>query len=770
MSNPANACRFAGFSLLLSLSMPSTLSAQDLTGQCLTLPGSAADCSVAIHTAESDAGWSYGIWGASNRYKASFHGAATFVPYLGDGYPHNQPWSWSTVSACVGELQLATKEPQVAYRGMHAEYDLGAIVEAYDLRADGLEQTFVIANRPAQNGDLVIRGAVQSALSAKQVVPAHQALTFFDAAGRAILDYGAATAVDASGRRLAMTTGYRDGEITLRVPAAWLAEASFPVVVDPLVTTAATLPGDLLTNSDVLRDSESPINGTWSAIVRAVSATDHDLWMHRWLDDGTVQGTAFADVTASWDTQGGSVAYNAASNYAVCVFDRTFVAGSRALRFHRHHRNDATQNATYASIAAGNNAWRADVGGTDFGFSGSNVLVVWQQEPNSGGFATSNSSDIYACAVNLLTNSAASPFLVAGGTFSDMERPSINQVSAGSINNSWLVAYQTISTLLGADDWDVAVKEVDESGTVSSPKYVDNTSSDHKMAPRIAGANGRYLVAFVSSTLALQPGNYGGDDGYEVRSVRVDWPTGTGNGTEPWGTTVVLPDVGDTYRLGSLSFDRNDRSHWVFVSQQSVGAVVHLDLHLLGYRGEQVRTESVNSLIAAINAPLLYHTSFDEFADEFITLRPINTPFNHSVSGARFQYPTITLANSTGTSCSSAAIAWQGSQQIGSEFGSVEVTGTAVDSLHVVALSLAISSTSIGGIGPFQPGCRLNVSSLAPQFVGLFPLQIGADPTFQLPLPEFLGSNTYYFQDFHTLGNGNLNMVSTARLRVPVVK
>src|SRR5207248_10265608 len=53
------------------------------------------------------------------------------------------------------------------------------------------------------------------------------------------VDYGAATAVDADGRRFALTTTWTTGAIELRLDQASVASARFPIVVDPIVSTFA---------------------------------------------------------------------------------------------------------------------------------------------------------------------------------------------------------------------------------------------------------------------------------------------------------------------------------------------------------------------------------------------------------------------------------------------------------------------------------------------------------------------------------------------------
>ena len=162
-------------------------------------------------------------------------------------------------------------------------------------------------------------------------------------------------------------------------------------------------------------------------------------------------------------------------------------------------------------------------------------------------------------------------------------------------------------------------------------------------------------------------------------------------------------------------------------------------------------------------------------ANEFVGIRWISgysqfgaPPIASKMQTWRYSYPTVTPPTTAGTSCSAASIAWSGSQLIGSEFGSVNVTGAAIDSIHLMALSLAPATLPLTGIPPFANGCWLNISSVSPDFLGLFPVEIGAAPSFALPLPEFLPPSVLHFQDLHTVGNGNLQFVTTERLEVPI--
>ena len=51
------------------------------------------------------------------------------------------------------------------------------------MRAEGVEQTFTIRQRPVAHGDLVVQGRVHTPLVAAPVVDQHAAILFSDLAG-----------------------------------------------------------------------------------------------------------------------------------------------------------------------------------------------------------------------------------------------------------------------------------------------------------------------------------------------------------------------------------------------------------------------------------------------------------------------------------------------------------------------------------------------------------------------------------------------------------
>ena len=119
------------------------------------------------------------------------------------------------------------------------------------------------------------------------------------------------------------------------------------------------------------------------------------------------------------------------------------------------------------------------------------------------------------------------------------------------------------------------------------------------------------------------------------------------------------------------------------------------------------------------------------------------------MSLARFDYPApVGPVAVTGVSCSAATISWSGfggaAQQIGSEFSGPRVSGAPAGSAHLIVVSLNRTNVAIVGSG-VGFGCRL-LASLNAGYLGLLPLQVGANITVPLPIPESIGPLTLIFQ------------------------
>lgn len=188
------------------------------------------------------------------------------------------------------------------------------ITECYVIQGAGFEQSFVLHERPAGHGDLVLGIAASStALRAPLRSTAQQALEFH-ADGVPAVRYGEAVAFSRSqagseAARVPVATRYDgDGRIELVVPAAFLDHATYPVIIDPAVGPLQSPGGSgwVDADPDVAYDPrEDVFICVWerrlSANIRVIRAT-------RYLRNGTPLG-ALMFVSGSGFNRTPTVAY-----------------------------------------------------------------------------------------------------------------------------------------------------------------------------------------------------------------------------------------------------------------------------------------------------------------------------------------------------------------------------------------------------------------------------------------------------------------------------
>ncbi|MCA8948174.1 MAG: hypothetical protein KDE27_01650 [Planctomycetes bacterium] len=741
-----------------------------------TAAQTAAAPRVPIHTAADDNGVPYGTWAAGTSYKVSFEDDMTFVPYLGGCYPTNRPWSWRTTSLTVGGVELLRtgERPTRTCDDYRCEYRFGAFVEAYDVLAEGLEQSFVVAKRPAA-GPLVVRGRVTTDLVAAATGPAHVALDFADPAGRQVLTYGRAFAFDARGLRTPVETAFADGEITLTVPAAFMANAILPVTVDPL--TASRVLIHLLPNqtsvagdADTARQPNAPAHNLLASFAVAASATDLDVYTYLMDDDAQNGILVHTDLTANWSTDEVASAFVGTPQRFAVMLRRVFGGGNPALRCHVHAAQDLSLSTAVIPLQppAGFGDWRVDIGGA---LTGSAALVVFQRDAFSGTFGNSGSSDVLGVELDLSTAGGAfgTPFQIEGGSFSDNEWPSINKVGDDS-DQPWLCVYQSEAVLNQSDPWAANGRLVRRDGTMASGQWTSDLAQNgtmHQLRPTVEGRQGRYAVAFSTASWPANPFPTTSTLGDRLFVERLDW---SGSSASP---TLDLPPVqfratsSRRMDLRDIAYDSNTRSHWtaVFRVLDDPSPGFHLLRYArFGLSGAEteapapslvsVPSQNGNELAAGcvFNPESEIVAIAVLFSNTGVVIRAVNNP--------------AVPWSTNGSSCGPPNIHWDGSQQIGSEFSRPQVTGATPTSWHFLLVGLA--TTDLPVIDPaVAPGCRLLVPASGSGALGTFPLAIGANPSWAFPLPEWLTNTTFYFQDWFYDGT---SFRSTQRLEVPIVK
>ncbi len=175
------------------------------------------------------------LWARGASYKASFDATgATCYPLFGGRQPRHLPLALSPDSVTLGGLPLEMSDVPPAIRSQDlVDLDRGSFTERYQLAPQSLEQIFVFSTLPSA-GDLVVHIPIAPTDEFVEIVATDLGLEIRSELGR--VSYGRAVAIDGRGRRVEAETTCAGGAISIRVDAAFLADATMPLVIDPVVT------------------------------------------------------------------------------------------------------------------------------------------------------------------------------------------------------------------------------------------------------------------------------------------------------------------------------------------------------------------------------------------------------------------------------------------------------------------------------------------------------------------------------------------------------
>jgi hypothetical protein len=415
------------------------------------------------------------IWARGGNYKASFGSAGfTFIPRLGPDAPRNFPIEFvlEEVTLDGQALQLANAMP--ARDGNRVTFDRGAVVEAYDLRLESLEQTFILAAAPgAGAGDAVIRMSTTTDLA---VTDGEGALVFAHDLGS--VTYSHAIVVDAAGTRTPAATRVTDGRaIEITLPASLLATAAYPIVVDPIIQFNTVESGFDNRFPDTAYDAS---NDEYCVVFEEhFSASDGDIYSYR-VAGGN--GALIAGSLATIDGSGANwrrpkIANNSFINEYLVVAE----VGFSPNRVINGRIRDAGLQTTGAQFVIGDpvnypgDEVHADVGGDPY--TGSRFVyyyVVWQNEYSS------TDHDILARRIRPSNAVGATPIVEVDYSTNDDFAPAI---SKGNNAAEWTIVWQNN---FAPDDQDIFAARVDWFGDITDATFaVDTRTVDHRN-PRVS--------------------------------------------------------------------------------------------------------------------------------------------------------------------------------------------------------------------------------------------------------------------------------------------
>lgn len=323
--------------------------------------------------------WSDGeLRAASRSYVAHFEpGRFTITPVLGRSAPRPFPMqvALQSVRRGAGVVQHCGAAAEPVLRGESVYYDHGSgIVERYDVRALGIKQNVVFASAPAGSGDLVVRYELTTEMACE---PAASAATLrFEAAAFGSLTIGEVLAVDAAGQRTRGTMAFDGEALELRLPAAFVDGASYPLELDPLygpqLNTGVSFDDQV---PDIAYDAALDIWGV--AFEFPTSGSTSDVWImrHDGVTGTRLGGSAVGNGPGS-QSHPAIASVRQAERFLVVWQDDGTGSGDIKCRGVRPSDGALTAIVPVADTASAELA--PDVGGDAFESLDLEALVVWQ--------------------------------------------------------------------------------------------------------------------------------------------------------------------------------------------------------------------------------------------------------------------------------------------------------------------------------------------------------------------------------------------------------
>ena len=324
-----------------------------------------------------------GTWVRGRTYKARVSSDGfSYVPFLGSDAPRNFPVDFRLVSATLaGEPLGLSSQALVERNGDRFVLDRGAVDVIYDVALESVEQSFAV-DAAGATGDLVLRMRIDTELGA---LPDSGGLAFRGDYGG--VDYSAAFVFDGAGRRADVPMRLDGDQLELTVPASFLADATGPILVDPLVATYAIDDISLdLDHVDIAFDA-SHIQNTY-VYEEHFSVADSDVYCRTYDSlNNTLVGGSYIDSSAdSWS--GPKIANADAANQDLIVARKVSATTGRDSivgRFFDEASLLAGPEFTIAAAAQGQLFLHTDVGGhNDLASLDPKYLVAWDESDSLG--------------------------------------------------------------------------------------------------------------------------------------------------------------------------------------------------------------------------------------------------------------------------------------------------------------------------------------------------------------------------------------------------
>jgi hypothetical protein len=425
------------------------------------------------------------LWARGASYKASFDAAgATCFPLFGGHQPRHLPLALSPNIVSRGGVPLPIADAATPLRADdRVEIDRGSFVERYVLATQSLEQAFVFPSLVG-TGDLVLRIPIAPAEETTHVVATRAGLEIRSDLGQ--VSYGRAVAIDGSGRRADADTSFADGAITIRVDAGFLATATMPLVIDPIVTPLVIDSTSYVNQfSDVAYDATTQ---RWLVVYgELATAGDQDVYYTILNAGGTSMWGGYLNANdASWWSPS-CANLNAADQFLVAC--HVSANNTDTIRGRTVQANiSSVGNEFFISGSESGGKFAPDVGGDPFPFSPSYYCVAYQRE-----YSGSDDDILVRLVTSNSTLLGTGPVYLSNSGGTQDTNPS---VAKSNNAGDWMIAWQRDLAYPNADIW---AGSVTYAGVISlNPFQITSGSFDVQACVSTAlTGTARTMIAFL---------------------------------------------------------------------------------------------------------------------------------------------------------------------------------------------------------------------------------------------------------------------------------
>ncbi|MEZ6038718.1 MAG: hypothetical protein R3F29_14645 [Planctomycetota bacterium] len=489
------------------------------------------------------------LWLMGHDWKGFVDGEGfTFVPFFGSDAPRNFPLRIELTQARVGEQVLELNPGEPAAGATAVRTDRGSLTEVLDLSLRQVEQSFVFATLP-NRGAVAVDLAFSSELTGRAI---DGGVEFANEHGT--VTYHHAIATDAAGHSMPLTIDWNGSSVRIEIPAQFVARATLPLVLDPLITSNLGI-ASTETNLQRMADVATMQDPDYSCVIwrNQFSASDEDVfatildeslndtlgtpahidytfenWLHpavagnyftrkflvvsqvdisgvssirgRMIDTAGVMGTK---IDIERDSVGGSLAgnnfrpdvggdpYNSIDAYYTVVYEHETAVGNTDIHF-RQVNQDGTLRTVAPQVLADTttNESNPSISKSDDGYV---HYVAWQRTWSSSPF----DEDVHAARLSWNGAILTASTLIAGSTSNEFAPSASSRAEIGGTFYS-MIAY--LNDVGGADN-DVVLRVVDENLAVLKTMNLSEdedpvTAAYDQKDPDIDSDGKRFAIAY----------------------------------------------------------------------------------------------------------------------------------------------------------------------------------------------------------------------------------------------------------------------------------